>query len=140
MKSALANFQPLPLKDAARRLLAKDEGFPKNRATYDIKNLFRYEKLFAVPEDEVLASYNEETKTTARKQTGSFYTPRPIVDYMVDESLKAHLTREEILRISQSVTFLRRRPIHPSPKLAFTPSNSNLCVLCALLWLTNSRP
>ena len=42
--------------------------------------------------ENLLASYNEETKTTARKQTGSFYTPRPIVDYMVDESLKAHLT------------------------------------------------
>ncbi len=185
------------------RVFAKDEGFAKNRATYDINNLYRYEKLFAVPEDEalalfadipflngglfecldrtevesekkryldgfsrnprkrptvpdrlffdsgetadlsavyddkkrkaekvtglitilnrykftiventpidqeialdpellgkvfenLLASYNEETKTTARKQTGSFYTPRPIVDYMVDESLKAHLTR-----------------------------------------------
>lgn len=40
----------------------------------------------------LLASYNEETKITARKQTGSFYTPRPIVDYMVDESLKAHFS------------------------------------------------
>ena len=185
------------------RQFARDEGFPKNRATYDVNNLYRYEKLFAVPEEEalalfadipflngglfecldrtedgtdkklyldgfsrnpkkrptvpdrlffdsgetadlsrdygdkkrkaekvtglihilnrykftiventpidqeialdpellgkvfenLLASYNEETKTTARKQTGSFYTPRPIVDYMVDESLKAHLTR-----------------------------------------------
>lgn len=44
--------------------------------------------------ENLLASYNEETKTTARKQTGSFYTPRPIVDYMVDESLKAHLAKE----------------------------------------------
>jgi type I restriction-modification system DNA methylase subunit len=43
--------------------------------------------------ENLLASYNEETKTNARKQTGSFYTPRPIVDYMVDESLKAHLRR-----------------------------------------------
>lgn len=42
--------------------------------------------------ENLLASYNEETKTTARKQTGSFYTPRTIVEYMVDESLKAHLT------------------------------------------------
>jgi type I restriction-modification system DNA methylase subunit len=41
--------------------------------------------------ENLLASYNEETKTTARKQTGSFYTPRPIVEYMVDESLKSHL-------------------------------------------------
>ncbi|NLV41309.1 MAG: hypothetical protein GXY15_08790 [Candidatus Hydrogenedentes bacterium] len=185
------------------RFFARDEGFQKNRATYDVNTLYRYESLFAVSEEEalalfedipflngglfecldrtedgtdrklyldgfsriarkrphvpdrlffdsgetadlsevygdkkrksekvtglitllnrykftiventpidqeialdpellgkvfenLLASYNEETKTTARKQTGSFYTPRPIVDYMVDESLKAHLTR-----------------------------------------------
>jgi len=43
--------------------------------------------------ENLLASYNNETRTTARKQTGSFYTPRPIVDYMVDESLKANFTR-----------------------------------------------
>ena len=43
--------------------------------------------------ENLLASYNEETKSTARKQTGSFYTPRPIVDYMVDESLKSHLAQ-----------------------------------------------
>jgi adenine-specific DNA-methyltransferase len=41
--------------------------------------------------ENLLASYNEETKTTARKQTGSFYTPRSIVEYMADESMKAHL-------------------------------------------------
>jgi hypothetical protein len=186
------------------RVFAKDEGFLKNKSTYDVNNLYRYENLFAVPEEEalalfadipflngglfecldrtedgtdkkiyldgfsrnpkkrphvpdrlffdsgetadlsaaygdkkrrsekvtglisilnrykftiventpidqeialdpellgkvfenLLASYNEETKSTARKQTGSFYTPRPIVDYMVDESLKAHLERK----------------------------------------------
>ena len=41
--------------------------------------------------ENLLASYNPETKTSARKQTGSFYTPREIVQYMVDESLVAHL-------------------------------------------------
>jgi adenine-specific DNA-methyltransferase len=190
-------------KGCAYRFFAADEGFQKNRETYDVNNLYRYEKLFAVSENEalalfadipflngglfecldraeegtnkklyldgfsrnakkrphvpdrlffdsgetadlseaygdkkrkaekvtglisilnrykftiientpidqeialdpellgkvfenLLASYNEETKTTARKQTGSFYTPRPIVEYMVDESLKAHLSR-----------------------------------------------
>lgn len=40
--------------------------------------------------ENLLASYNPETQTTARKQTGSFYTPREIVDYMVDESLIAY--------------------------------------------------
>lgn len=43
--------------------------------------------------ENLLASYNPETQTTARKQTGSFYTPRDIVQYMVDESIVAHLKR-----------------------------------------------
>ena len=43
--------------------------------------------------ENLLASYNPETKTTARKQTGSFYTPREIVQYMVDESIIAHLNK-----------------------------------------------
>ncbi|MEE4357736.1 MAG: N-6 DNA methylase, partial [Desulfococcaceae bacterium] len=41
--------------------------------------------------ENLLASYNPETKTSARKQTGSFYTPREIVNYMVDESLTVYL-------------------------------------------------
>ena len=41
--------------------------------------------------ENLLAAYNPETGTTARKQTGSFYTPREIVNYMVDESLTAYL-------------------------------------------------
>lgn len=50
--------------------------------------------------ENLLASYNPETKTTARKQTGSFYTPREIVNYMVDESLIAYLkTKLENLQL-----------------------------------------
>jgi len=41
--------------------------------------------------ENLLASYNPETQTTARKQTGSFYTPREIVNYMVDESLLEYI-------------------------------------------------
>jgi len=41
--------------------------------------------------ENLLASYNPETATTARKATGSYYTPREIVDYMVEESLIAYL-------------------------------------------------
>ena len=43
--------------------------------------------------ENLLASYNEDTQTTARKQSGSFYTPREVVDYMVDEALIAHFER-----------------------------------------------
>jgi adenine-specific DNA-methyltransferase len=41
--------------------------------------------------ENLLAAYNPETLETARKQTGSFYTPRDVVDFMVDESLIAYL-------------------------------------------------
>lgn len=41
--------------------------------------------------ENLLAAYNPETQESARKSTGSFYTPRPIVEYMVNESLIAYL-------------------------------------------------
>ncbi|MCM8569702.1 N-6 DNA methylase [Gramella jeungdoensis] len=41
--------------------------------------------------ENLLASYNPETEKTARKESGSFYTPRPIVNYMVKESLECYL-------------------------------------------------
>lgn len=44
--------------------------------------------------ENLLAEQNPETGSSARKQTGSFYTPRPIVDYMVEESLIAYLGSE----------------------------------------------
>ena len=37
--------------------------------------------------ENLLAAYNPETRDTARRATGSYYTPRYIVDYMVDEAL-----------------------------------------------------
>src|SRR5690625_4657311 len=54
--------------------------------------------------ENLLASYNPETQSTARKESGSFYTPRPIVDYMVKESLFYYLEdksklEEEKLRL-----------------------------------------
>ncbi|MGA1979677.1 MAG: N-6 DNA methylase [Sedimentisphaerales bacterium] len=41
--------------------------------------------------ENLLAEINPETGETARKATGSYYTRRPIVEYMVDESLKQYL-------------------------------------------------
>ncbi len=41
--------------------------------------------------ENLLASYNPETQVTARNATGSFYTPREIVDFMVKESLDAYM-------------------------------------------------
>ena len=60
--------------------------------------------------ENLLAAYNPETGTTARKQTGSFYTPREIVNYMVDESLIAYLQNEFSSNIRNVRTGLRARP------------------------------
>ena len=44
--------------------------------------------------EHLLAAYNPETRDTARKETGSYYTPRPVVDYMVDEALVIALAQK----------------------------------------------
>ena len=44
--------------------------------------------------ENLLAAYNPQTQKNARKQTGSYYTPREIVNYMTDESLSAYLKNE----------------------------------------------
>jgi len=44
--------------------------------------------------ENLLAEINPETGTSVRNSTGSFYTPRPIVDYMVDESLYHYLRQQ----------------------------------------------
>ncbi len=41
--------------------------------------------------ENLLASINPETKESVRKATGSYYTPREVVDYMVTQSLKQYL-------------------------------------------------
>ena len=48
--------------------------------------------------ENLLGAYNPETKETARNQSGSFYTPREIVNYMVDESLIAYLGDNDFIR------------------------------------------
>lgn len=44
--------------------------------------------------ENLLARINPETGETVRKATGSYYTPREIVEYMVDESLVHYLIGE----------------------------------------------
>ena len=48
--------------------------------------------------ENLLASYNPETSKTARNQTGSFYTPREIVNYMVNETLLHYLSLQLVSR------------------------------------------
>ncbi|WP_051524385.1 Eco57I restriction-modification methylase domain-containing protein [Sulfurihydrogenibium subterraneum] len=44
--------------------------------------------------ENLLASFNPETQTTARKATGSYYTPKEIVEFMVDEALTYYLVNK----------------------------------------------
>ena len=44
--------------------------------------------------EHLLAVYNPESRETVRKETGSYYTPRIIVDYMVEESLITVLSQK----------------------------------------------
>ena len=55
--------------------------------------------------ENLLGAYNPETKETARNQSGSFYTPREIVNYMVDESLIAYLGNNDFVRSLFSYDF-----------------------------------
>jgi len=58
--------------------------------------------------ENLLASFNPETYTTARKATGSYYTPREIVGYMVTESLKAYFKTHliDIEKIDEKLEYL----------------------------------
>lgn len=68
--------------------------------------------------ENLLAAYNPETKETARKQTGSFYTPREIVDFMVDQSLIQYLvTHNEDISKEDLEEFVLKKNLPES----FTP-------------------
>lgn len=48
--------------------------------------------------ENLLGAYNPETQESARNSSGSFYTPREIVNYMVDESLVQYLGDTPVVR------------------------------------------
>ncbi len=51
--------------------------------------------------ENLLAEINPDTGESARKSTGSFYTPRYIVEYMVNQSINAYLKTSTKLTIDQ---------------------------------------
>ncbi len=61
--------------------------------SYDVDLSIDPEMLGRIFEN-LLAEINPETGESARKSTGSFYTPREIVDYMVDSSLLEFLNNK----------------------------------------------
>ena len=58
--------------------------------------------------ENLLAAYNPETKDTVRKQTGSYYTPREVVDYKVDEALVAILAERAFPKNDNKKTLQER--------------------------------
>lgn len=87
--------------------------FAPNRGLIDILNRYNFtieenspqeQRVALDPEllgkvfENLLGAYNPETRETARNQSGSFYTPREIVNYMVDESLIAYLGDSPLVR------------------------------------------
>ena len=67
--------------------------------------------------ENLLASYNPETATTARKATGSYYTPREIVDYMVTQSLKYYFKTylSDIPNVEEKLSQLFLKENHNNP-------------------------
>jgi len=51
--------------------------------------------------ENLLAEINPQTGNSARKSTGSYYTPRPIVEYMVDESIIQYLISKTKIEVQQ---------------------------------------
>lgn len=78
--------------------------------------------------ENLLASYNPDTRSTARKQSGSFYTPREVVDYMVDEALIAYLTRH-LPDGEQREQDLRQLLSHADTEHAFSEEEADKLVL-----------
>lgn len=76
---------------------------------YDIELSIDPEMLGRIFEN-LLAEINPETGENAKKSTGSFYTPRDIVDYMVDSSLCEYLknkTNIDEVRLSALISYTK---------------------------------
>ena len=70
--------------------------------------------------ENLLAAFNPETRENVRKQTGSYYTPRPVVDYMVDEALAATLAQKVA---AQNVASPPSPPSDQSPSFPRKPES-----------------
>ena len=80
--------------------------------------------------ENLLGAYNPETKETARNQSGSFYTPREIVNYMVDESLIAYLGDTPLVcsLFEQDFSFDKNRRLQNNSEQAEKYKDSRPCL------------
>lgn len=107
--------------------LLSEFNFTIDENTADDKDVALDPELLGRVFENLLASFNPETSSTARKATGSYYTPREIVDYMVDESLKGYLRTHfsEVEEIDDKLTKLFSQETEENP---FTVSESKRIV------------
>lgn len=124
----LNNVEVLGLIDLLNRYdFTIDENTP-----YDQEVALDPELLGLVFEN-LLASYNPESKDTARKESGSFYTPREIVDYMVEESLVQNIMSKTKLneeKLQLLITSDKEQPFQEfEDKKAIIQSISQLKIL-----------
>ena len=100
--------------------------------------------------ENLLAAVNPETQLTARKETGSYYTPRAVVDYMVDEALVATMAQRHRLRTETPIAgrpayatcwttaTLSPTPTRCSPRRNVRPLSESL--LASKPWTPPSAP
>jgi len=81
--------------------------------------------------ENLLAEINPETSQNARKSTGSYYTPREIVEYMVNSSLLEYLkTKTDIHdEVLKSIIFKNQEPLHDYEKSDILKAISKLKIL-----------
>lgn len=103
--------------------------------SYDIDLSIDPEMLGRIFEN-LLARINPETGETVRKMTGSFYTPREIVEYMVDECLKEYLRTETKIHDNKLVALASfdlsddaDQPLNNDEKVQITNALSKIKVL-----------
>jgi len=101
--------------------------FTIDENTADDKDVALDPELLGRVFENLLASFNPETSSTARKATGSYYTPREIVDYMVDESLKGYLQTHlmNVEKIDEKLSLLFSHETEENP---FTQGESKQIV------------
>lgn len=103
--------------------------------SYDVDLSIDPEMLGRIFEN-LLAEINPETGESARKSTGSFYTPREIVEYMVDSSLieflnnKTNITEDKLkILISWGQADDEENPLSSYEKEKVVSALSNLTIL-----------
>lgn len=104
---------------------------------YDIELSIDPEMLGRIFEN-LLAEINPETGVNIKKSTGSFYTPRDIVDYMVDNSLCEYLNRKtgiDTLRLKALISYSKE-----DDELAVFNSSEKRSLIDALYTVTVIDP